>query len=212
MTAKRTPKSKTMSYLRVSSIDQDTEKNKHDIRAYANSQDFGKVIFVEEKITGRKSWKERKIKGIIDELGEGDRLIVPELSRLGRSTLEVLEILKAAKDKLIAIYSVKEKFQLNGDGIQSKIMSTMLALFADLEHDFISMRTKEGLAAARRKGSLLGRPPGPGKSKLDEHRDEIIDKMRLGVPKTKIARRYDTTPANLHNWIKKNKINVEGEI
>ncbi len=207
MTVQRTPK--TISYLRVSTIDQGTEKNKHDIRAYANSQDFGKVLFVEEKITGKKSWKARKIKKIIDDLGEGDRLIVPELSRLGRSTLEVLEILKAATDKHIDIYSVKENFQLNGNGIQSKIMSTMLALFADLEHDFISMRTKEGLAAARRKGALLGRPPGPGKSKLDKHRDEIIDKMRLGVPKTKIARRYHTTSANLHNWIKKHKINVK---
>jgi DNA invertase Pin-like site-specific DNA recombinase len=43
------------------------------------------VEWVEEKISGKKSWKERKIKLIIDDLKEGDRLIVPELSRLGRS-------------------------------------------------------------------------------------------------------------------------------
>jgi hypothetical protein len=54
----------------------------------------------------------------------------------------------------------------------------------------VSERTKEGLKAARAKGKLLGRPKGPGKSKLDKHRDEIVDKLKLGVPKTKIARRY----------------------
>ena len=89
-------KPKTISYLRVSSIDQDTEKNKADILKYANDRDFGKVIFIEEKVSGKVSWKERKIKTIIDDLGKDDRLVVPELSRLGRSTLEVLEILKTA--------------------------------------------------------------------------------------------------------------------
>ncbi len=202
-------KPQTVSYLRVSSIEQDTEKNKKEVRAYANKNDFGKVSFIEEKISGKKSWKDRKVKKIIDDLGSGDRLIVPELSRLGRSTLDVLGLLEAATGKQIAVYSVKENFQLNGDDITSKMMRTMLALFAELERDFISMRTKEGLAAARAKGKLLGRPKGPGRSKLDEHKEEIIDKLRLGVPKTKISRRYHTTPANLHNWLKKNEIVVK---
>ena len=208
---RRKDKPLTVSYLRVSSIDQDTEKNKHDVRAYANKNDFGRVKFIEEKISGKKSWKDRKIKQIIDDLQKGDRLIVPELSRLGRSTLEVLEILKEAKDKNIAIYSVKENYQLNGDGVTSKMMSTMLALFADLEHDFISMRTKEGLAAARRKGKLLGRPKGPGKSKLDEYREEIIALLKTGSRQTYIAKKYGCTPATVTNWLKKNKINVKEE-
>lgn len=203
------PKPRTMSYLRVSTNEQDNQKFKHDVRAFANSKDFGRVQFIEEKITGKKNWKTRKIATMIEGMEAGDKLIVPELSRLGRSTLEVLEILEAAKTKGIAVYSVKENYQLNGEGIQSKIMTTMLSLFSDLEHHFISERTKEGLKAARAKGKLLGRPKGPGKSKLDKHRDEIIDKLKLGVPKTKIARRYKTTPANLQNWLTKNKIKVK---
>ena len=202
-------KPQTMSYLRVSTDEQDNQKFKHDVRAYANKMDFGRVQFIEEKIKGKKNWKTRKIATMIEQMQSGDKLIVPELSRLGRSTLEVLEILKSAQDKGIAIYSVKENYQLNGDGLQAKMMSTMLALFADVEHTFISERTKEGLKAARAKGRMLGRPKGPGKSKLDQHRDEIIDKLTLGVPKAKIARRYKTTPANLHNWLTKNKIKVK---
>ena len=97
---------KTMSYLRVSTDEQDTEKNKADVLKFANDKDFGKVQFVEEKVSGIKSWKERKIKKIIDEMKEGDRLIVPELSRLGRSMLEIMEILAIAKEKGIEIYDV----------------------------------------------------------------------------------------------------------
>jgi DNA invertase Pin-like site-specific DNA recombinase len=205
-------KSRTMSYLRVSTKDQDNDKFKQDIRAFANSKDFGRVTFVEEKISGKKSWRTRRIATLIDEMKAGDRLLVSELSRLGRSTLEVLEILKAAQEKGIAIYSVKENYQLNGDGLQAKMMSTMLALFSDVEHAFISERTKEGLQAARAKGVRLGRPKGPGKSKLDPHRDEIIDKLRLGVPKTKIARRYKTTPANFYNWLRQNQVKVKEEV
>jgi DNA invertase Pin-like site-specific DNA recombinase len=203
----------TMSYLRVSTEDQNTEKNKADVLKYANEHDFGKVDFVTETASGKKSWKDRLIKGIIDDLSEGDRIIVPELSRLGRSTLEVLEILKTAKEKGIAVYSVKERLELNGDSINSKIMATMLSLFSELERDFISMRTKEGLKAVRASGVQLGRPKGPGKSKkFDEHREEIIALLKNGSSKAFIAKRYGSSVVNLFNWLKKNDIHVVPEI
>ena len=95
-------------------------------------------------------------------MSEGDILIVPELSRLGRSLVEVLEVLNELKDKGVKVFSVKENFQLNGDDIQSKVMRTMLGLFAEIERDLISARTKEGLAAAKASGKRLCRPIGPG--------------------------------------------------
>jgi len=202
---------RTLAYLRVSTIDQDTEKNKADILKYANEKDFGKVEFVEEKVSGKISWKERKIKKIIDELTKCDRIIVPELSRLGRSTLEVLEILKTAKDKEISVYSVKEGFELNGT-IQAKIMSTMLALFSELERDFISQRTKEALRARKAVGVILGRPKGPGKSKLDKYRREIIALLKNGSTKAYVAKKYNTSRPNLHNWLKKNSIKAAPEL
>ena len=204
-------KPRTLAYLRVSTIDQDTEKNKADVLKYANNKDFGKVAFIEEKVSGKVSWKERKIKTIIDDLTKDDRLIVPELSRLGRSTLEVLEILKTAKDKGINVYSVKEGMELNGT-IQSKIMSTMLALFSELERDFISQRTKEALRARKAAGVILGRPKGPGKSKIDKYREEIIALLKNGSTKAYIAKKYNTSRPNLHNWLKKNNIIAEPEM
>lgn len=194
---------KTVSYLRVSTEDQDTEKNKADVLKFANDRDFGKVHFVEEKVSGTKSWKERKIKKIIDELGEGDVLIVPELSRLGRSMLEIMEILALAKEKGIAIYDVKNGWELNGT-IQSKVMALVFSIAAEIERDLISKRTTEGLRVAKAKGKLLGRPKGPGKSKLDKHREEIISLIKTGSKQTYIAKKYGTTQPNLYNWLKKN--------
>jgi DNA invertase Pin-like site-specific DNA recombinase len=206
-TKKENPKvkNKTYAYLRVSTEDQDTEKNKADVLKFANDRDFGKVQFVEEKVSGTKSWKERKIKKIIDDLGEGDRLIVPELSILGRSMLEIMEILAIAKDKEIAIYDVKNGWDLNGT-IQSKVMALVFSIAAEIERNLISKRTKEGLRVARAKGRLLGRPKGPGKSKLDEHREEIIALMKTGSTQVYIAKKYKTTQPNLYNWIKKNDL------
>ena len=71
-------------YLRVSTIDQDTEKNKSDVLSFANSKGFiGQVEFVEEKISGMVPWKKRKLKDLVDSMTGGDVLIVPELSRVG---------------------------------------------------------------------------------------------------------------------------------
>jgi DNA invertase Pin-like site-specific DNA recombinase len=209
--AKTTPnkvKQRTVGYLRVSTPDQDLEKNKADILHFANDRNFGKVQWVEETISGATNWKNRKISGIVDELNKDDRIVTPELSRLGRSTLEVLEILKEAKDKGINVYSVKEGLELNAT-IQSKIMSTLLALFAELERDFISQRTKEALRARKAQGIRLGRPKGPGKSKLDKHREEIIALLRNGSPKSFVAKRYGCSVPNLYNWLKKNKIDAK---
>jgi len=203
------PKSerKITSYLRVSTVDQDVEKNKASVLNFANSHNFiGKVQFTEEKISGMVPWRKRKLNDLVESLRADDVLIVPELSRVGRSLVEVLEVLSVLKDRGVAVYSVKENFQLNGSDIQSKVMRTMLALFSEIERDLISSRTKEGLAAARARGRLLGRPRGPGRSKLDPYRPEIEALLANGSPKTFIANRYNTSPLNLSLWMKKNKI------
>ena len=196
---------RNVAYLRVSTQEQDTEKNRADILKFSNDKQFGNVEFVEEKVSGTISWKNRKIKTVIDELGEGDRLIVPELSRLGRSMLEIMEMLAVAKEKGIAVYAVKGPWELNGS-IQSKVMAMVFSMVSEIERDLISSRTREGLRAARSKGKQLGRPKGPGKSKLDAFKPEIEGLLKNGSTKTFIAERYHSTLPNLYNWMKKNGI------
>jgi len=198
---------KTVGYLRVSTVDQDIEKNKADILSMANEKDLGRVEWVEEKVSGTLHWRKRKIGEVIESLELGDCLIVPEMSRLARSLLQILEIVETCTEKGIKIYAVKGNWTLN-DSIESKVLLMALGMVAEIERDFISLRTREGLAARKAKGVRLGRPPGPGKSKLDPYREEIEQLLRNGSTKAFIARRYGTSEANLHNWIKKNKIDT----
>lgn len=202
-----TDRTKTIGYLRVSTVEQDLEKNKHEILELANNKDFGKVDWVEEKVSGKKNWKLRKIKGVIDNLENGDRIIVPELSRLGRSMLEIMEMLSISKEKGISIYAVKGGWELNGS-IQSKVMAMAFSIAAEIERDLISKRTIEALRARKAAGVKLGRPKGPGKSKLDEYREEIVALLKNGSTKSYVAKKYGTTLPNLYNWLKKNEIEI----
>ena len=199
---------KTIAYLRVSAQNQDIEKDRNDILAFANERRFGHVDWVEEKVGGKLGWKKRSIGAVIDVLGDGDRLIVSELSSLGRSMLEIMEILAVAKEKGISIYDVKGGWELNGS-IQSKVMAMVFRIAAEIERDLISKRTKEALRARKAQGVKLGRPRGPGKSKLDVHRDEILALLKTGVPKTKVAVKYGANVTTLYNWLKKNNLLTE---
>jgi DNA invertase Pin-like site-specific DNA recombinase len=198
---------KTIGYLRVSTADQDVEKNKADILKLANDKKLGNVEFVDEKVSGIKDWRKRKLGQIFSTLQSGDTIIVSELSRLGRSTLQILEIIKLAKEREIAVHAVKGGWSLNGS-MESKIVLTMLAMMAEVERDLISERTKEGLRAVRAKGVKLGRPKGPGKSKLDASREEILALLTNGATKAFVARRYGTSQPNLYNWLNKNNIKI----
>ncbi len=196
---------KTIGYLRVSTAEQDIEKNKADILAFANRQNLGRVAFMEEKASGKIAWRKRKIANILESLSIGDNLIVSELSRLGRSMLECMEILSIATDRGIRIFAIKGDWKLD-DTLQSKIIAMAFSIAAEIERDLISARTKEALRARKASGKPLGRPKGPGKSKLDEYRPEIKALLANGSTQKFIAQRYKTTPANLSNWIKKNGI------
>ena len=89
---------------------------------------------------------------------------------------------------------MKNGWELNSS-IQSKVMAMIFSIAAEIEKDLIRKRTVEGLQAARAKGKLLGRPKGPGKSKLDKHREEIIALLKTGSKQVYIAKRYGTSAA-----------------
>ncbi len=199
---KTATKHKTIGYLRVSTGEQELEKNKADILRLANTYDLGKVQFVEERVSGKVSWRKRKIADELESLGAKDNLIVSELSRLGRSMLECMEILSIAVQKGINVYAVKGTWRLDGS-IQSKIIAMAFSMAAEIERDLISQRTTESLRYKKSQGIKLGRPKGPGKSKLDAFRPEIESLLANGSTQKFIATRYKTTEANLHNWLKK---------
>ncbi len=195
----------TYAFIRVSTLEQDTEKNKIDILQFANRMKLGNVDFTEEQCSGKISYKERKLGALLNSMQSGDVLIVPELSRIARSITQILEVIKITKDKGITLYSLKENFCNNEDSISATVTSTIFALVAQIERELISMRTKEALHAKKIAGVRLGRPRGKGKSKLDVHKDDILKLVSLHVPKIMIARQFDCSVGNLNNFL--NRLN-----
>lgn len=192
----------TYGYLRVSTLEQNTEKNKLEILQFANNNRLGNVEFIEEQISGRANYKNRQLGSLLNHMGQGDILIVPELSRIARSITQIFEVIEIAKQKGITLYSLKENFNSSDKSITSTVATTIFALVAQIERDLISMRTKEALQAKKQSGVKLGRPHGKGKSKLDEHKDDILKLIALNVPKTVIAKQYNTSTVNLHGFLK----------
>lgn len=195
---------KTVAYLRVSKDSQDVKNQKLSILEFAQKEKIEVDQFVEITVSSRKTTKERKIDLLLEQLETGDMLIVSELSRMGRSVGEIITTVDTLVKKKIRFIAVKEGIRLNGSqDMQTKVMVTMFSLFAEIERDLISMRTKEGLAAAKASGKKLGRPKGTlGKSKLDGREDEIKKLLALNVSRASIAKITGVDRSTLHNFIR----------
>ncbi len=193
---------RAIGYLRISTSQQDLENQKLGILELSNKNNW-KVEFVEETVSGRVSYRERMLGKIVDNLKSGDVIIVSELSRLGRSMLEIMELLCRLSEKGIKVYAVKGNYHLNGNSIQSKIMTMVLCMASEIERDLISQRTKEALARLKKEGVKLGRPKGvPGKSRLDGKEDDIKKLLDKKVSIASLAKIHDVSWITMDNFIK----------
>ena len=176
---------KTVAYLRVSTRSQDLANQKLAILEFSQKRRFPIDQFIESRISSRQSPLERRIDEMLGTLEPGDRLLVSELSRLGRSLSQVIQIVETLVRRKIRFIAIKEAIEFDGkQDLRTKVMIALFGLFAEVERDLISERTKEGLAAAKAKGKLLGRPKGAlGTSRLDGHRFRANEvPLQLSVP------------------------------
>ena len=195
---------KTVAYLRVSTPQQDVQSQRLGILEYARKSDFRVDEFIEATASGRASDTRRRIDRLMNTLQPGDRLVVSELSRLARSLGQIVAILDALAKQGVSFVAIKENIRVEGkQDIQTKVMTTLFALFAEVERDLISERTREGLAKARSSGKKLGRPKGSlGVSRLDGKEDEIRRFLKLGVSKSSIAKITGVSRQTLYNFMR----------
>ena len=174
--------SKVIGYIRISTDRQDLDKQRHLLLEHARRQHLFIDEFVEIEMSSRKSNAARRIDELIAKLDTGDLLLVAELSRLGREMLQVLNIINALSEKGVEITFIRQP-ELSTSGDYGKLLLAIYSYFAEAERTFISLRVKQGLAAARAKGVKLGRPKGSRNREriLDAHRDEILKCLRRGV-------------------------------
>ncbi len=179
-----------LGYIRVSTEKQDLEKQRHLLLEFANSQKMIIDEFIDVEISSKRDTKVRRIEELQEKLNSGDTLIVAELSRLGRNMLETLNLIHSLAEKGITILFVRQP-ELSTKGPQEKLLLAIYSYFAETEREFISVRTKQGLEAAKAKGVRLGRPKGSKNVKsrrLDPFRDQIKQFLIQGVTMRSISK------------------------
>ncbi|PSU85499.1 resolvase [Photobacterium phosphoreum] len=189
-------------YLRVSTDAQDVNNQKHGILEYANRMGLVNLAFVEDAVSGTKKWRQRRLGLMLEDMTSGDVLIFAEVTRMARSTIQVLEILEYCMDKEITVHIAKQNMVLDGS-MQAKIIATILGLAGEIEREFIRQRTKEALAARVAKGITLGRPKGKAaRLKLDDKRDDITKYYKMGLSLREIGKLLNIASSTLSDYIK----------
>ena len=189
-------------YIRVSSNKQTCEHQKYEIQQFAHQHNIIVNRWVMETISSRKALNKRKLGQLLDELNDGDILIAAEISRLGRSLLEVMSILENCLNKNCQVWTLKENYRLGND-IQSKVMAFAFGLSAEIERNLISQRTKASLESVRATGKRLGRPfsAQSKKLKLSKNTKKVKELLNMGLTRYRIAKIMGVKHATVSRFI-----------
>lgn len=198
-------------YLRVSTDHQDAENQKTGILAYLKERGMTHVMLHTDTASGAVPWRERGLLALLDEVERGDSIVVAEVSRIGRSTVDVLDFFREALARGVGVIVTKSGLIVD-DTLQAKITTTILALAAEIEREFLLARTAEGYARARAAGVRVGRPPGAtSEGKLSGKLPEVQKLIAAKVAKTAIARILGVSRGTLQRFLDRNHIENKTE-
>ena len=180
---------KRIGYIRVSSVDQNTERQLDG-------------IVVDKVFTDKASGKSAdrpQLKAALDYVRDGDVLVCHSMDRLARNTEDMLRMVRELTDKGVAVEFVKEHLTFSGsDDAMSVLMMTMLAGFAQFERSIIRERQREGIAIAKAKGTYKGRKP----SLTPEQVREVKARIEAGEAKTSIATHFKISRETLYSYLR----------
>lgn len=172
-------------YMRVSTQDQSTDLQRYELEAYATSRGWGQLAWYEDKATGTHTNRPRFRELMADAKARKiDVVLVWKLDRFARSLKDLILSLQDLADLGVAFVSLKDQLDLTTS--VGKLMLHVIGAFAQFEADIIKDRVRSGLAAAKARGSKLGRP-----RRLDPVR--VIELRRQGKSLSQIARALGTT-------------------
>jgi DNA invertase Pin-like site-specific DNA recombinase len=182
--------SKRIGYVRVSTVDQNTERQLDGIS-------------VDKLFTDKASGKNTdrpQLAAALDYVRDGDTLIVHSMDRLARNTEDLLRIVRELTDKQVSVEFVKERLTFNGQGDDpmAHLMMTMLGGFAQFERSLIRERQREGIAIAKEKGVYRGRKPS-----LTADQIQVLKaRAAAGEKKAVLAREYGISRETLYQYIR----------
>lgn len=180
---------RTFAYCRVSTADQTTDNQVHEIEAAGFKVDAKRIVA--ETVSGSVAASERKgFARLLDKLEDGDVLVVTKLDRLGRNAMDVRATVESLAANGVRVHCLA----LGGVDLTSaagKMTMGVLNAVAEFERDLLIERTQAGLTRARAEGKALGRP-----SALSPEDQQVIRQRRSeGVSLGVLAKEYGVSRA-----------------
>jgi DNA invertase Pin-like site-specific DNA recombinase len=184
--------SKVVAYVRVSSVDQNPERQLESISEVEPDKTFT------DKCSG-KDTKRPALAALLEFVREGDMVVVHSLDRLGRNVDDLRNIVKELNGKGIAVQFLKENMTFTGaDSPINKLMFDMLGSFAEFERSLIRERQREGIALAKKAGVYRGRKP----SLTAEQVEQLRGRVAAGEKKAGLAREFGISRETLYSYVR----------
>jgi DNA invertase Pin-like site-specific DNA recombinase len=183
-------KTQIIGYVRVSTLDQNTERQLEGIDL---------DISFEDKASG-KDTNRPQLQAALKHARLGDIFMVHSMDRLARNVEDMLRLVRELNSKGVTVQFMKENmiFSVNQDDPRSMLMFTMLSAFSQFERALIKERQREGIALAKRKGIYTGR-----KRALDPiQAEELLKGIGEGTPKTVLAKRFGISRETVYQYAK----------
>ena len=174
-------------YIRVSSVDQNTDRQLTDIKL--------KKVFT-DKCSG-KDTKRPSLTQLLEWIRDGDTLHIHSIDRLARNLKDLQALVETITGRGVSMNFHKENLVFTGDDSpMQKLMLQMMGAFAEFERSLIRERQREGIAAAKAAGKQIGAKPKLDKSQVRE----IKKRMKKGDAKAALAREYGISRQTLYNY------------
>jgi DNA invertase Pin-like site-specific DNA recombinase len=182
-------KHQLVGYIRVSSVDQNSERQ-------LEGMTLDKVFT--DKASG-KDTNRPELQAALTYLRQGDTLVVHSLDRLARNIEDMLRIVRELNTKGVSIKFMKENlaFDAATNDPRSTLMFTILTAFAEFERSLIRERQREGIAIAKAKGVYKGGT----KTLTSQQVEDIKQRIAGGVPKARIAKDFKISRQTLYNYL-----------
>ncbi|KVV45133.1 transposase [Burkholderia territorii] len=186
-------KGKRIGYIRVSTVDQSTERQLEGV-------DLDKVFT--DKASG-KDTERPQLQAALDYLRDGDTLMVHSMDRLARNTEDLLRMVRELTERGVTVQFVKDSMTFSADkrNPQQQLMMTMLAAFAQFERSLIRERQREGIAIAKANGVYKGRKP----SLSPEQVSALRQRAASGETKAAIARDLGISRETLYQYLRQER-------
>lgn len=191
-------------YCRVSTTDQSCERQQRDLLEYAAVLGYEVVGVSKETASGRKEHRIERDKVMALAQSRGiDAILVTEMTRWGRSTIDLIETLQSLHSWGVSLIA-QTGFQFDLNTPQGRLIAHLMASLAEFERDLVRERVRSGLAAAKARGQKLGRQPGH-RVKSDKLAPKVLKMVEQGYSYRQIASTLHLSKTTVNDIVKRHR-------